>query len=80
MPYEVAFGQYMEYLTFTANLGHVVTHLWSVSVEFQFYIISPFIVNSMMRTSPYRWPLLLLAISIALNFIINALVCPGMLE
>lgn len=43
--------------------------MWSIAVEFQFYLISPFIVESMLQNKrPWAWPLILSVISTVLNF------------
>jgi peptidoglycan/LPS O-acetylase OafA/YrhL len=49
-------GYYLPVFFFIGNLvGGQRNHLWSVSVEFQFYIISPFIVYWMKRGGSAPW-------------------------
>ena len=65
--------------TFTANLAWVVTHLWSVAVEFQMYAISPWIISSMCSSiNPYKIPMRLFYASTLCNFVIRSVVCPKM--
>ena len=66
-------------LTFTVNIVQDYTHLWSVAVEFQMYALSPWIIESMLSSSPYRLPLILLFVTIFLKLLITFAVCPYML-
>ena len=60
-------------LLFINNLlGAPLTHLWSVAVEFQFYLISPFIVT---RLDGWTLPLSLCLFSTLLNVFILFLIC-----
>ena len=68
-------------LSFLTNLVPIrETHLWSVSVEYQMYFISPFVITSMTRHGPYVAPILLILLSIALNFLVIVYFCPESLR
>ena len=67
-------------LTFTCNIANMFTQLWSVAVEFQMYMISPWIIQSMLDSSPYRLPLILFFLSIVLKLAITYAVCPYILN
>lgn len=63
-------------LMFINNMVDARSHLWSVAVEFQFYIISPFIVMYMARyDNPMKPAVVLAIISTILNFILNWYSC-----
>jgi peptidoglycan/LPS O-acetylase OafA/YrhL len=61
--------------------GAPFTHLWSIAVEFQFYLISPFVV-SWLDTSRNPWipPLIFFLVSTGLNFGFLYHICPLALE
>ena len=64
-------------LVFLNNMVGGMQHTWSVAVEFQFYIISPFIVMYMARSSRPILPAVSLAvIATACMFAITYGVCP----
>ena len=66
---------------FLNNMVGPSTWLWSVAVEFQFYLISPFIVRHMARgIRPWLWPLILIIVSIASSFVSIVATCPGILQ
>jgi len=70
-------------LSFTSNIMHVPSHLWTVCVEWHAYLITPFVVNRMLKSKSngyLKWPVLLLILSLILNFGMNAYLCPGLLE
>ena len=53
-------------LFFVGNLiGHQMVHLWSISVEFQFYLISPMIVYVMKRGESHAWGAALIILTIS---------------
>ena len=54
---------------FINNFMGMHQHLWSIAVEFQFYLISPFIVESFVKYErPYAWPVILGILSTVLNY------------
>jgi peptidoglycan/LPS O-acetylase OafA/YrhL len=70
---EVPIQKLLSQLFFMENIsGAPLTHLWSVSVEFQFYLISPFILKNL---SDYKLPLALCTFSTILNFILTFWLC-----
>jgi peptidoglycan/LPS O-acetylase OafA/YrhL len=55
-------------ILFIFNFFEIGSHLWSVSVEFQFYLFSPLIVTQMYFSErPHMIPLILFAMSMILN-------------
>lgn len=51
--------------------------MWSVACEFQFYLVSPFIVMHMASSErPWLIPVLLTSISLVLNYVIVYNTCP----
>ena len=73
----------LQHLTFSQGIVSLfdpyiakVTHLWSVCVEFQMYLVSPFVISSMIKRGPYFVPILLVLLSVALSFIIERFACP----
>ena len=67
-------------LFFVANLVPLkihMSHLWSVCVEMQFYLFSPFLVKKMMGSEkPWMIPAVVALVSTILNFAIPAIYCP----
>ena len=53
-------------------VGQPITHLWSVAVEVQFYLVSPFILT---KIENLKMPIILIFISTVLNFLILFLGC-----
>ena len=52
-------------------------HVWSIAVEFQFYMLSPLLIYFMAKSDrPWMAPLLIFLISTVLNFLITLGVCP----
>ena len=71
-------------LLFFGNFGNVqrrpFSHLWSVNVEFQFYIFSPLIVLLMARLDKsYLVPLIAVFATIGFNYYYLTVNCPGTL-
>ena len=64
-------------LLFVQNFTGPFDHLWSIAVEFQFYLFSPFLVKWVHR-SPRPWllPLGIFAVSTAYNVITMSRYCP----
>ena len=57
------------------------SHLWSVCVEMQFYIFSPFLVKKLMRSEkPWMIPAVVTLVSTILNFVIPMIICPQSLN
>ena len=57
---------------FIGNFVGDSAHLWSVSVEFQFYLISPFLAEYLLRSkTPWRVPIALALFSTFLDFYIS---------
>lgn len=76
-------GNILAPLFFSSNLTGQLQIQWSVSVEYQFYLISPFIVWYMYKQNGKNlWviPVILFVVSTLLNFGINWFVCPDMLR
>ena len=66
---------------FIGNLVGETFHLWSIMVEFQFYIISPFIVEYLLLSkTPWRVPIAMILFSTFLNFYITYREMEGDLE
>ena len=67
-------------LFFVANLvgGKIhKTHLWSVCVEMQFYLFSPYLVKTMFKSDkPWITPAVLCIVSTILNLVIPSIFCP----
>jgi peptidoglycan/LPS O-acetylase OafA/YrhL len=58
--------KHLSSMLFVNNLfGKPLTHIWSVAVEFQFYLVSPYLIGKM---NSLRVPILLCLISTVLNF------------
>ena len=69
----VAILRYISPLLFINNFtGKPLTHIWSVAVEFQFYLISPWIITKM---ETWKLPLVLCLFSTVLNFAITIGIC-----
>jgi peptidoglycan/LPS O-acetylase OafA/YrhL len=56
---------------FATNFYGKMSHTWSLAVEFQMYLISPFIVMGMYKSQrPWVYPLGILVVSTAINYIV----------
>ena len=62
-------------ITFAIFDAGLFSHLWSVCVEFQMYLVSPFIVASMIKKGPYFITIPLIVLSVLLSLIIDRAVC-----
>lgn len=62
-------------------VGNDYRHTWTVSTEFQFYILSPFIVRHMLW-SKYPWllPSLIFIFHIIMGFVMIRVYCPEMMR
>ena len=59
----------------------VETHLWSIMVEFQFYMVSPFIVTWMSKSKkPWLAPLILFIIQFVSTLVSFILTCPNLIK
>lgn len=68
-------------LTFSNNYVGVLTDMWSVAVEMQFYIFSPIIVYSMIKTErPWLICFIIGMFSVFLNFGLLYKDCPKSFE
>lgn len=57
------------------------SHIWSVAVEFQFYLVSPFILHWMTRKKDaWLLPILLAFLSFIVSVYLSIYYCPGLLE
>jgi peptidoglycan/LPS O-acetylase OafA/YrhL len=53
------------------------SHLWSIAVEMQFYVFSPYLLKKMLKLEkPMKVPLTILVLSTVLNFVLLSSVCP----
>lgn len=70
-------------LTYTNNMADsTLTHLWSVSVEMQLYLISPFLMSFMFKRSSGQWtvPFTLAIVNLICNVALNYWSCPQALH
>ena len=64
-------------LVFINNLIGPKSHIWSVAVEFQFYLISPFLVKAMKNSqNPCLYPISMFMFSGMLSYLIMISKCP----
>ena len=62
-------------LFFVNNLYGPEQHLWSIAVEFQFYLISPLLVYQLAKSDkPWLWPSILVVVSVFYNYLVSWLV------
>ena len=71
----------MSLLFLNNHVGHGVDHTWTVAVEFQLYLVSPFIIKAMSRCErAWLVPLSIFVVSTALNFVLTQAYCPDFLS
>ena len=61
---------------FIENLVMIPSHLWTISVEVQFYVLTPFLIHHMNRTNrPFLVPICLIILSLLLNALLVGIFC-----